>query len=200
MDTRRLEVKIFINNKDATQDLSPYLKSISFEDSMESESDTAQIELADRERLFIGDWFPELGSTLQITLVKHNWLGDNQDETLDLNDFEIDEIECSLPPSIFKIKAVSISENSGLRQHDESKAFENVRLSEIAAQVAKDSGVELFYEATDDPLIKRAEQGEQSRLAFLEKLCKKYYLTLNFVTVLTLLFMYGNILHMKGVV
>lgn len=73
---------------------------------------------------------------------------------------------------------MSISQNSGLRQHDESKSWENVRLSEIAAQIAAESGVALFYETETDPTINRAEQVEQSRLAFLEKLCKKYYLAL----------------------
>ena len=65
-----------------------------------------------------------------------------------------------------------------MRQVDESKAYENAKLSEIAAQIASDSGVELFYEASDDPTINRAEQQEQSRLAFLEKLCKDNYLAL----------------------
>ena len=178
MISRRVTPTILINSKDATQDLSPYLKSISFTDELESKYDTLELELVDSDRLFIGDWFPPLGSTLKVTLTKKNFSGDGLSETFSPGEFEIDEVECSFPPSSFKIKAVSISQNSGLRQHDESKSWENVRLSEIAAQIAKAGGVTLFYEASDDPLINRAEQGEMSRLAFLEKLCRKYYLAL----------------------
>ena len=134
-----------------------------------------EITLKDDERLFIGDWFPNLSDTLQVTLAKENWDGD---ATLDLGLHEIDEVSAAFVPSTFKIKAVSISQNSSLRQKDESKAYENVKLSALAAQIASESGVELFYEASYDTTLTRVEQGEQSRLAFLEKICKDNYLAL----------------------
>ena len=171
MQARNITVKIFIENKDVTVDLAPYLRGLTFEDNLSGEADTIDIELNDKARLFVDDWFPDLAATLDVTLVKDG-------EELPLNSFEIDEVEASSPPSTFKIKAVSVSQNSALRQHDESKSWENVRLSEIAAQIAADSGVELFFEATDDPTITRAEQGEQSRLAFLEKICRDNFLAL----------------------
>jgi hypothetical protein len=173
---RNTSVKIFMNGVDVTRDLSPHLKALTLTDNLSCEADALELELVDREKIFLNDWFPELSTTLSATLVKKNWT-DGQSE-LELGEFEIDEVEASLPPSTFKIKAVSISQNSALRQRDESKSWENVRLSEIAAQIASESGVELFYQATDDPEIKRAEQGEQSRLAFLEKICADNYLIL----------------------
>ena len=174
MLTRRIIPKILIAGQDVTRDLSPYLEEISFEDNLSGEADTLDLTLDDQKRLFIGDWCPTLADTLQVSLTKQNW----SDQALDLGNFEIDEVTAAYPPATFKIKSVSISQNSGLRQRDESKSYENLKLSELAAQVAKDSGVELFYEATDDPDINRAEQGEQSRLAFLEKICADNYLAL----------------------
>lgn len=91
-----------------------------------------EIELVDKDRVFLGDWFPTLGETLSATLGKNNW--DSEVGELELGEFEIDEVTTSIPPSTFKIKAVSISQNSALRQRNESKSWENVRLSEIAAQ------------------------------------------------------------------
>lgn len=175
MLTRRIKPTITISGRDVTRDLSPYLLGITYEDNLSGEADTLELELMDRERLFIGDWFPDLASTISVTLAKENWDGST---TLDLGTFEIDEVTAAYPASTFKIKSVSISQNSGLRQRDESKAYENVKLSELAAQIAQESGVELFFQATDDPEIKRAEQGEQSRLAFLEKICADNYLAL----------------------
>lgn len=175
MLARRMISKIKIAGQDVTRDLSPYVLGVGYEDNLSGEADTLDLELKDKDRLFIGEWFPTLSDTLSVTLTKQNWQDNSE---LDLGTFEIDEVSAAFPPSTFKIKAVSISQNSALRQHDESKAYENLKLSELAAQVAKDSGVELFYEASEDPDIKRAEQGEQSRLAFLEKLCKDNYLAL----------------------
>lgn len=167
---------IKIASVDVTRDLFPYLLSISYTDNLSGEADTLDVELMDREKLFIGDWMPTLSDTLSISLTKDSGAG--QLETLDLGTFEIDEVEASAPPSTFKIKAVSVSQNSALRQRDESRAWENVKLSEIAQDIAAAAGVELFYKADDDPVISRAEQQEQSRLAFLEKLCKDNFLAL----------------------
>ena len=65
-----------------------------------------------------------------------------------------------------------------LRQTDESKSWEAVLLSKIAKDIAEASGVELFYLTDYDPEIKRAEQGEQSRLSFLQELCDDHGLCL----------------------
>ena len=167
---------IKIAGTDVTRDLFPYLLNISYVDNLSGEADTLDVELMDKDRLFIGDWFPTLSDTLQISLTKDS--GSGSVETLDLGVFEIDEIEASSPPSTFKIKAVSVSQNSALRQRDESRSYENVKLSEIAQDIAGAAGVTLFYKAEDDPIISRAEQQEQSRLAFLEKLCKDNFLAL----------------------
>lgn len=175
MLTRRITPKITIAGKDVTRDLAPYLLEINYEDVLSGEADTLEIMLWDSNRLLIGDYFPTLSDTLSVSLTKQNW---QDNSNLDLGTFEIDEVQAAFPPSTFKIKAVSISQNSELRQHDESKAWENLKLSELAAQIAADSGVELFYQASYDPDLKRVEQQEQSRLALLEKICADNYLAL----------------------
>ena len=168
--------KIFIAGTEVTKDLSPYLLNISYVDNLSGEADDLTVTLMDKSRLFISDWMPTLSDTLQVSLTKDSGAG--RVETLDFGVFEIDEVEASSPPSVFKIKAVSVSQNSALRQRDESRAYENVKLSEIAADIANAANVELFYKASDDPTIQRAKQQGQSRLAFLEKLCKDNFLAL----------------------
>lgn len=188
MLTRHAGVRIWIEGKDVTKDLSPYLKSVSYEDVLSGETDTCEIELHDAERLFIGDWFPARGSKLELEFWRESWQGDNQIETLPLGAWEIDEIDNSFPPSVAKIKGNSCPSNSELRQVDESKSWENVKLSEIAQDVAKAAGVELFYDTQEDPDIKRAEQAEKSRLSFLEKLCKDNGLAVKFADNLLIIF------------
>ena len=167
---------IKIASVDVTRDLFPYLLSISYTDNLSGEADDLTVELMDKNRLFINEWMPTLSDTLSVSLTKDS--GSGSVETLDLGTFEIDEIQAESPPSTFKIKAVSVSTNSALRQRDECRSWENVKLSEIAQDIAAAAGVALFYKASDDPTISRAEQQEQSRLAFLEKLCKDNFLAL----------------------
>ena len=171
MNVRHVGVTIWADGKDVTGDLSPYLKSITYTDNSGGEADTAEIEVEDSSHKFIGDWLPQRGLSVSIILWRENWQGDDQIETFPLGSFELDEITNSYPPSTARIKLNSIPQNSGLRQKDESKAWENVKLSQIANDVAAKAGVKLFYETAEDPTIKRAEQSEVSALAFLEKLC-----------------------------
>lgn len=171
MLTRHVSVKVSIAGKDVTKDLSPFLKNVTYEDVESGETDTIELELQDVERLLVADWFPSRGDTLEVELVKELWQGDGQIETLPLGLFEIDEITNSYPPNVAKIKGNSCPSNSALRQVDESKSWEDVKLSAIAADVAAAAGLKLFFKASDDPTIKRAEQAELSRLQFLEKLC-----------------------------
>lgn len=168
LNTRRTSAQVLINGKDITQDITPYLSAISFTDNLSGESDTAQLDLEDKERLWIADWFPKRGDTAQIKLLRQNW---GLDDTLDLGTFEIDEISNSYPPHKCQIKLNSIANNTNLRSVNKSRSWEKVKLSKIALDIATESGLELFYDTAEDPTIDRAEQKEQSCLAFLTKLC-----------------------------
>ena len=177
MIARNIEVQIKIASKDVTKDLEPFFLSATYEDAASGETDTCEVELMDEARKFLGDWFPTRGDTLEIEFLKRNW-GDGQQTNLFLGLFEIDEIGNSFPPARCKIKGNSVSQNSALRQTDKSRSWENVKLSAIARQIASEAGLELFFDAEDDPQIQRAEQSEISSLKFLEKLCADNYLSL----------------------
>lgn len=180
MIARNVSVQVYINSVDVSRDLESYLTAVTYEDTLSSGTDTIELELQDVEHLFIADWFPRRGDTLDVTLIRKNWEGDGLQETLPLGLFEVDEICNSYPPSRCKLKGNSCPQNSELRQVDESRSWENVKLSAIAADIAGKAGVELVYEAEDDPEIKRAEQAELSALKFLDKLCADYYLSVKF--------------------
>lgn len=169
MNTRRVTVSVVINGKDITQDLTPYMTGFSYTDNLDGESDLAEINLEDREHLWLKEWFPTRGDVCDVAIVRQNWQGE---EVLNLKSFEIDEISNSYPPSTAAIKLNSVPNNSVLRSVNQSKAWEKVKLSKIAGDIAAESGMELFYDAPDDPTLERAEQKEQSKLQFLQKLCK----------------------------
>lgn len=174
MPARRTTATVIIEGKDITKDIEPYLLSVSYTDVLEGESNTAQISLHDRERLFIADWFPKRGDSAEISLSKLNWTGESDSDSVSFGVFEIDEIENKVSASsgnTASIKLNSIANKSELRSIDKSRSWEKVKLSKIATDLTQEAGLELFFDA-DDVDIERAEQKETSNLKFLHKLCK----------------------------
>lgn len=171
---------ILANGQDVTGNISNFLRSITYTDNLSGEADVGEIELEDAERVFISEWFPKRGDTASIILWREFWNGGSEIETLPLGTCEVDEVTVDYPPSTAKVKLNSIPNNSKLRSVDKSKSWENFRLSQIAQDIAKTAGVELFYDTKEDPVIKRAEQSELSCLKFLQKLCTDNGLALKF--------------------
>lgn len=169
----RITAKILYNNVDISNDLSVYLKDINYTDVLSGAADDLNITLEDREHLWQGDWFPEKGAILAVTLESQYWNHEYElPKSFYLGRFEIDEIECSHPPSEVKIKAIAVPDNTTLRGVDRSRSWEKVKLKTIAKDIAKNAEMELFYEAEEDPTLDRVEQTEQSDLSFLQKLCE----------------------------
>lgn len=168
---RRTTLQIKYENKDISKDLAKYLKSFSYTDIMSGQADSIDITLEDKDGLWQGDWLPEKGATVEVTLRIINWQGDNQEQELKLGLFEIDEIESSGKPSEVKIKGVSVPNNSALRGEDKSRSWEKTNLKVVATDIAVNAKMELFYDIDDNIKYERVEQTEQSDLSFLLKLC-----------------------------
>ena len=175
---RRITPEIYINSKNITRNLEQYLKSVTVSDVLDGEACTAEIELHDAKKLWRSDWFPERGATCKLSFTMQNWSGDGTVETIDFDNFEIDEVSINFPPSTCKIKMTSIAGGSDLKSADKSRSWEQVKLSKICNDIATDAGVELFFDTQKDPDIERAEQKNESNLTFLHKLCKKHGLIL----------------------
>lgn len=175
MRARQATPVILYNDKDITAGITPYLKSLSYTDNMSGKADDLELTLEDREGLWEGDWLPEKGATLKVSLLTNNWDSlFSGGQTLDLGQFEVDTIEYKAMPSEVTIKAVSIPDNNKLRGEEHSRSWEKAKLSAIASDIAKDAGMTLKYTAPDDPQLDRAEQTDESDLSFLYKLCSDH--------------------------
>ena len=177
MIARRAKIKITYNNKDISADLEPYLIKISYTDFSSGKSDDLQVELEDRKGLWRGDWLPEKGAILKAILILQNWEKEGE-EQVPLGTFEVDEISCDGPPSTVKIKALSLPESTSLRGENKNRAWEKVKLSTIAKDIATGAGLELVYDTDDDAEYDRTEQTEESDLEYLQGLCSQEALSL----------------------
>lgn len=169
---RRIKPTVLYNNKDISEDITPYLKSISYTDNMGGEADDLQITLEDREGLWSGDWLPDKGAELNCSWTVMNWGSlTSGEQKLNLGIFELDEISCSFNPSEVQIKAVSVPNNTTLRGEEHTRSWEKATLKKIAQDIADGSKMTLVYDSEENPQLDRTEQTSQSDLSFLFKLC-----------------------------
>lgn len=111
------------------------------------------------------------GLKISAVIVLRNGNNDGKDVVLDCGQFELDSIDAQGPPATVTIKATSLSFSSTVRQTLKSKSWENITLSEIAGQIARQNGMGVLFESGYNPRYSRVEQYQTSDIAFLQKLC-----------------------------
>lgn len=172
MKARRAKVKCTYDNVDISRDIAAFLKSFSVREVLGGEADSAEITLEDREELWLGDWLPERGAIMDIGIAVSDWEYEGDNRELPFGKFEVDEITNTGPPNEAKIKLISVPNNTDLRGVERTRAWEKANLSRIVQDVAEGASMQYYYDAPDDPIIDRAEQSEETDLAFLQKICK----------------------------
>lgn len=164
----RTWVELQYNGTMITQDIAPDLLGFSYTDNEPGKADDISITLKNDHGKWSGPWLPVLGDRLTAT-IKQAGRGAGAD--LPCGTFQIDEIDLQGPPSTVTIKGVSIPLGGSIRRLVKSRAWESVRLSEIASDVATNGQLSLLY-MVDDPQFDRCDQREESDLAFLKRMCK----------------------------
>ena len=113
------------------------------------------------------------GAKIRAFIIQKNWNGTGKDRKLDCGVFELDSIDFSGPPGKVSIKATSIPYSSTMRLQIKTKAWENVKLSAIANDLAGQNGMQCLYESSYDPLYTRKEQVKKTDLVFLQEIDRK---------------------------
>ena len=173
---RRVSVRIIFDGADITEDIAPYFRSLSYKDSEEDNSDTLQLDLQDRDSIWLQSWLEKAvgasaASKLKIsaTITPENW--GSGGGSLPTGSFELDSVEAAGPPATISISGVSLGYSSPIRQTKKSKAWENYKLSAIAGEIAGNGGLSCVYESASDPFYEREEQTKESDIKFLSSLC-----------------------------
>ncbi len=113
-----------------------------------------------------------LGAEIAALIIQKNWETDGKDKVLDCGIFEIDSLDSSGPPGQASIKATSLPLTSTIRDEKKSHAWESVKLSTIANEIAEKNGMKCMFESAYDPYYTRREQVQISDIVFLQGLCK----------------------------
>lgn len=176
MLARRTAVSIVFDGADITQDIKPYLRSLTYTDDVDDLADDLKIELQDRDGVWMEKWLTEAveaaaGGELSMSAVikPEYWKKDGELKT---GAFELDSVDASGPPAVVTISGASIAFSKSLRQTKKTKAWKNYTLSGIAAEIAAGGGMGCMYESSANPPYDRVEQTRQSDIDFLRKLCQ----------------------------
>ena len=173
-NARSAEVSLYYEGVNISQDIAPYLLNFTYTDNASDKADDISLTLEDRERLWCNDWFPSKGDKIRASIIIHNWEAANRTESLPCGMFEVDQIECSGPPNQVTIKAISTLVSKPMRQEKHTKAWENVKLSTIAGDIASKNSLKLFWDSSEDPFFERRDQVETSDLEFFSGLARDY--------------------------
>lgn len=128
------------------------------------------------------------GIELSAVIIQKNWGSDGKDRVLDCGTFQIDSVDGSGPPSKVTIKGGSIPYTSTVRTQKKTKAWEKIKLSGIANEIAGKNGLACMFESEFDPFYTRKEQVQESDITFLQRLCKAAGISLKVTAKMIVLF------------
>lgn len=161
MDAPETTFKIEINGKDATNDLTPYLLSITYSDNLTGKADELCIEVDNSDNRFLNDWFFTPGSIVKA------WIGQ-----MFCGQFMIDEPTESGPPHVAEFKAQSAEFNGPLRT---KKSFNHHKksLKDIVQKYANDHNLKVVGSIPDLNFTTKIQMRE-SDIDFLHNLAVDY--------------------------
>lgn len=172
MIARKTRVIVKFEGADITAALENNLSSLSYTDNEEDAADDLQLSLEDREGKWLNDWLAQTGGKgikIEAKIIQEEG---NTKKVLPCGQFEIDNISSSGPPDKVSIKAISIPQGSKLASEEKTKAWEKVKLSAIAKEIAKQNKMEFIFDSKTDPNYDRREQSKKTDISFLCELCK----------------------------
>jgi len=174
MKVRRAYLKLLYDGYDASKEIQDDLVSFSYTDNAHGVADDVSISLKDETGIWISDWFPEEGDKIRPIIHTESWRYDGDSQSLDCGSFEIDEPECSGPPSTMTINGNSMPTNSAFKDEKKTRAWSNKSLQMIASQIAYESGLRPFFDSKTNPMFKYQLQDKVSDAGFLVELCNDH--------------------------
>jgi phage protein D len=112
--------------KNITNDITPYVRSVTYTDYLSGQSDELEVELEDADGRWVRHWYPGKGDTLSLKI------GYEAAPLLPCGAFEIDEIEFAQPPATVSIRGLATGVKKSVRTRV-GRAYENTTLAAIAS-------------------------------------------------------------------
>jgi len=150
------------------RDISHFVTHFNYTDNYD-QTDDISLQLSDRDNRWMRDFFPETGETIHAAIQVFDWNFANDNRTIKLGAFEIDDI--SHAGEVY-INGVAVPITSSARSEKKNRSWKQITLSGIAGDISGSIGISLIYETSINPFYDVIDQNDKSDLEFLEELCK----------------------------
>lgn len=166
MKAFRTRVKVEYEGEDITNDISQYLLDFNYRDT-ENVSEDIEINLENRDALWMRDWFPSRGDKIKPTIEIIDEEGNV--EELPCGRFEIDDLSAKGPPDRVSIKGISVLLSNEAKDTKKSQAWEKLTYKKIATEIASRNGYEAIFNIEDknDKEYDKLDQNSESDIEFL---------------------------------
>lgn len=166
MEAIKPDFVLYIEGKDLTKDLKPYILEVQYTDNISS-VDNLSIILDNSTKEFTTTSFPT--PDLEIKLYIKNL---KTGEYTYCGTFKRDNLERRL--YLITLKATSVIKNSTIKTTKKNRTFKNTTLSKIVNQIAIENNLTAIIKHKEDIPIKTILQQNETDSQFIEKLARKY--------------------------
>lgn len=163
-------VRVEYGHADVTSAIDEFLHSVEFTDHLEGQPDSLEVVLEDREGLFRGRFWPLKGDDIGVAF---GYDSGPLDGLWPMGMLVLDEAEVGGPPSTVTLRALATSVKEANQRTIKSRAFENQKLEDVVSALGAGGKV-------PDLTFKRITQSNETDLAFLARLAKKFGLVMKF--------------------
>ena len=140
-----------------------------YTDQAQDSLDHIDVKLEDRDGVWQGVWWPQKMDRVEASIWTQDWESPGEMQRMFCGSFEIDEPALDGPPDVVHIQGNSGKTSKNNRTQKKDCAWDDVRLSTLAAEIAARMGFKLRWEGNDRH-YERVEQRHEGDLAFLERL------------------------------
>ncbi|MCL2697562.1 MAG: contractile injection system protein, VgrG/Pvc8 family [Oscillospiraceae bacterium] len=131
------------------------------------------------------------GMNISAVIIQRNWYGDGKDRVMDCGSFEIDDLGSNGGAdrgSTVTLNCTSLPNSSTVQTQKKSRAWENIKLSAIAKEIAAKNNMDCMFISDFDPVYERREQVLESDISFLSRLCYNAGISLKVTSGIIVLF------------
>lgn len=170
---RHANPKVLYDGQD-TSWLYHNVRSLSYTDNAEGESDDVTVELTDQKQDWFGGWFPERGKDLNVYIDYYNWYSPETLYIYHCGNFVIDDITLTGGPRGITIRGTSQPAQSAFMETLVSKTWQGITIKQIAQELMAKYSLQNLYFYGDETVIEELSQEEQSDADFLQEVCERY--------------------------
>ena len=174
---RNASLRLLYNGTDISADIAGDVILFRCTCAASDQADVLDVTLADPDKKWLTRWMPQAGDKITAAVRLTDWEREGDSHTIQCGTYILDEPSYSAPPHIQTLSAVSHAINTSFVSAQRSRTWTDAAVSEIAAQIASENALTLYWDSAYDPHI-TMEQVKTADLSFISHLCSDYTLRL----------------------